>query len=324
MSHFATNWAVTQRGIKPAAKVVLWQLADRHNPDHGCFPRQEMLADDCEMSRSSLNEQLKVLERAGLIKRVTKRHPVTRRQEPTRYHFAFEPGFSEIVSDRETAGDADETEPSRVQNPDTETEPSRVQISGGAVSRFDPEPSPAVRTHIRSLTGKGTSKGTGKRAVRADRESIFEAIWKVFPLRPGSPQMDAWHIFEQLDEADLPSIQKGAERFGQWFREEAARKGEDFEEALRFAPYLVNWLKGQKWHDAKNLPVAAKPGTEAAEAMEGMETVNKWSHANLFAMCETVRGKICPVGKSGSWSFPKDVVDEARRRLGNSSGSGPP
>ena len=46
MSHAATNWAIQQRGLKPATKIVLWHLCDRFNPDFGCFPTQERLAHD--------------------------------------------------------------------------------------------------------------------------------------------------------------------------------------------------------------------------------------------------------------------------------------
>ena len=35
MSHKATVWAIQQRGLKPATKIVLWFLCDRHNPDFG-------------------------------------------------------------------------------------------------------------------------------------------------------------------------------------------------------------------------------------------------------------------------------------------------
>ena len=49
MSHAATNWAIQQRGLKPATKIVLWHLCDRHNPDFGCFPTQVRLAEDAEM-----------------------------------------------------------------------------------------------------------------------------------------------------------------------------------------------------------------------------------------------------------------------------------
>jgi len=65
MSHEATNWAIKQRGLKPTTKIVLWHLCDRFNPDYGCFPSQDRLAEDCEISRSTLNEHLGQLEAAG-------------------------------------------------------------------------------------------------------------------------------------------------------------------------------------------------------------------------------------------------------------------
>ena len=34
----------------PATKLVLWHLCDRHNPDFGCFPSQDQLAADVEIS----------------------------------------------------------------------------------------------------------------------------------------------------------------------------------------------------------------------------------------------------------------------------------
>ena len=46
MSHAATNWALKQKGLKPATKIVLLCLADCHNPQHGCFPSQARSAGD--------------------------------------------------------------------------------------------------------------------------------------------------------------------------------------------------------------------------------------------------------------------------------------
>jgi hypothetical protein len=94
MSHEATNWAIKQRGLKPTTKIVLWHLCDRFNPDYGCFPSQDRLAEDCEISRSTLNEHLGQLEAAGLLRRVPRLHPITKRQMPTRYILGFEPGFT--------------------------------------------------------------------------------------------------------------------------------------------------------------------------------------------------------------------------------------
>ncbi len=94
MSHEATNWAIKQRGLKPTTKIVLWHLCDRFNPDYGCFPSQDRLAHDCEISRSTLNTHLRQLEAVGLLRRVRRINPTTRRQLPTRYILGVEPGFT--------------------------------------------------------------------------------------------------------------------------------------------------------------------------------------------------------------------------------------
>jgi len=99
MSHAATNWAIQQRGLKPTAKIVLWHLCDRFNPDYGCFPSQSRLAHDCEISRSTLNLHLFQLERAALLRRVPRIDPVTKRQMATRYILGFEPGFTQQEPD---------------------------------------------------------------------------------------------------------------------------------------------------------------------------------------------------------------------------------
>ena len=92
MSHTATNWAIQQRGLKPATKIVLWFLCDRHNPDFGCFPTQARLAEDAEMSISALNEHLATLVDLGLIHRIRAHDPHSHRRLPTRYVLGFEQG----------------------------------------------------------------------------------------------------------------------------------------------------------------------------------------------------------------------------------------
>ena len=93
MSHKATNWAIQQRGLAPATKLVLWHLCDRHNPDFGCFPSQDQLAADAEISRASLNVHLEKLETAGLIRMQRRVDEETRKQKSTRYILGFEDDF---------------------------------------------------------------------------------------------------------------------------------------------------------------------------------------------------------------------------------------
>ncbi|WP_019956194.1 helix-turn-helix domain-containing protein [Yoonia vestfoldensis] len=153
MSHDATNWAIKQRGLKPTTKIVLWHLCDRFNPDYGCFPSQARLAHDCEISRSTLNDHLRQLEAGGLLRRVPRIDPVTKRQQPTRYILGFERGFTppDVVPSPEighgNAGAAEITDFTGTcdLNSPSAADPCPDFGHGNdpkAVSDFDPEPCP--------------------------------------------------------------------------------------------------------------------------------------------------------------------------------------
>lgn len=65
-----TALAMKQTGLKPAAKIVLYWLADHHNSETGkCFPSLNTLADECEMTRPTVVRHLQDLEALGLIEK---------------------------------------------------------------------------------------------------------------------------------------------------------------------------------------------------------------------------------------------------------------
>ncbi|KQS90312.1 helix-turn-helix domain-containing protein [Rhizobium sp. Leaf386] len=127
MSHAATNWAFEQRGIKPALKVVLFNLCDRYHPDNGCFPSQETLAADCEVSRSALNGYLDELEERGLIVREQRRAAGSKRQERTRYRFPFEADFKPKTAEKPCPENGHGAESEKQPEPSPENGESRVQ-----------------------------------------------------------------------------------------------------------------------------------------------------------------------------------------------------
>lgn len=129
MSHEATAWARKQRGLKPTARIVLWELCDRYHPDNGCFPSQETLARDCELSRSALNDNLNALEEAGLIRREQRRDEKTYRQRSTLYRLAFEAGFEAKPCPESGHGNEGETVSENDAEPCPENDESRVRIS---------------------------------------------------------------------------------------------------------------------------------------------------------------------------------------------------
>jgi hypothetical protein len=142
MSHAATNWAIAQRGLKPATKIVLWLLCDRHNPDYGCFPTQARLAEDAEMSISALNDHLATLERLGLIRRIRTHDPHTHRRMPTRYILGFEKGFPQDPTPDGGDGLPENTGENDAPSPES---------TDGAISGFAGDPSPDfAQSHLRN------------------------------------------------------------------------------------------------------------------------------------------------------------------------------
>jgi hypothetical protein len=190
MSHEATNWAIKQRGLKPTTKIVLWHLCDRFNPDYGCFPSQARLAHDCEISRSTLNEHLGQLEAGGLLRRVPRIDPVTKRQLPTRYILGFEQGFTPaaVVPCPETGhgfapvDHSDEAAGEIDPNARVSVEPcpeSGHGIDLKAVSGFCPDPCPEndqsrVRNPDTNLVREPLSKPVKEEEDAAAREIEFE------------------------------------------------------------------------------------------------------------------------------------------------------
>ena len=143
MSHAATNWAIQQRGLKPATKIVLWHLCDRHNPDLGCFPTQVRLAEDAEMSISSLNDHLKKLEELGLIRRIQCQDHRTKRRQATRYILGFE-----IIDPQEPSPEIGDGQQGTDRENDAEPCP---EFGDGANSEFGAVPSPENRqSHLRN------------------------------------------------------------------------------------------------------------------------------------------------------------------------------
>ena len=98
MSELATDWAILQRGLHPAAKLVLWHLCNRHTLGSGCFPSEEQLTVDAEISRASLNIQLRRLEEAGLIRRLRRPGRGPTLWKSTRYILGFEADFPQKPS----------------------------------------------------------------------------------------------------------------------------------------------------------------------------------------------------------------------------------
>ncbi|MBM9593422.1 helix-turn-helix domain-containing protein [Roseitranquillus sediminis] len=283
MSHRGTNWAIQQRGLKPAVKMVLWHLCDRHNPDHGCFPSQEQLAYDSEIPRRTLNVYLDELERAGLIRRERRINPATRRRLSTRYVLAFEDDFGREPCAASAHGE--DPEPCveiagfHVQN--LHTNPVREPVT--TTPAAPTVPLDEVEARCLDVAGPGLSD--------AGRDAIVET----------SGALAGW-IEEGLDlEADiLPTIQARTSRE----RKTPIRTWDYFTEAIRVAHRRRLARAGPAQSAKKSAAKAAAEPPDPAERLAG------WINSGMFvppsAVSSTMRDELLHRGL---------VTEAALRRL---------
>lgn len=193
MSHAATNWAIQQRGLKPATKIVLWHLCDRHNPDFGCFPTQVRLAEDAEMSISSLNDHLKKLEELGLIQRIQCQDHRTKRRQATRYILGFE-----MIDPQQPIPEIGDGQ----QGTDRERDPEQCpEFGDGANSEFGAVPSPEnPQSHLRNPEtnpvreplSKPVKEEEDAQAREIVDEEFFGSLLAALGFDPGGPLPGWW------------------------------------------------------------------------------------------------------------------------------------
>ena len=89
MSFEAVNWAWKQRKLTVHEKMVLLALANRHNPDYGCFPSISKIVEDVEFSKSTVIRSIKNLQVKGYLSvEAAKRENGS--QTSNRYFLSFE------------------------------------------------------------------------------------------------------------------------------------------------------------------------------------------------------------------------------------------
>lgn len=289
MSHEATNWAVKQKGLRPIAKIVLWHLADCHNPVNGCFPTQDYLATEAEVSRASVNRIMGELEKSGVIRREQQIDPETKRQLPTRYRLAFEKDFEPLhvegrVSECDTAPEAD---------PCLKNRQSRVSESTKAVSQS-----------CETLTSKLTSNLTGNGSERVS----FDEIWQVYPRRRLTNRHEAEAALAELSDPETHRLLLAAKRYRQWHIEDSEARNATPESQIEFCTGLGKWIRTGAWCDALTTPLKLDP---APASLEGWVYLPP-DHPDFRAVEKMLGKKLPIVSAGGKRGFRIEQIEQAR------------
>lgn len=214
MSHYMTALAMKQQGLKPATKIVLYWLADHHNGETlKCYPSIKRLSKVCEMSEQSVRNQLKELERLGLIQ-FTPYFCDDGRQTSNNYYL--------MLKDDGTVGGLEKYE-----RASRNLRGEGTKSVGGRVQNFDP-----------NLVRKNLGKETNKSSSDDEVDYYFDQLWSLYPRKVGKGQ--ARKAFKAASKKKdfyelLPKLMDYVQTL----------EGKD----KQFIPHLATWLNGERWED---------------------------------------------------------------------------
>jgi predicted transcriptional regulator len=241
MSAQALIWAANVRGLKPATKIVLIQLSERHNKDTGmCNPSIKTLADDCEMDRTTVMRHIEILTTLGLLSRsATGKEDGGRANNEYVLHMPkpVETDVSEGVKSEFATGVK------------SEFATGVKSHSDGGLSRIPT----GVKSHScatrtlrepvkENLSLFGSIEPQSAREAEKPKSDGFDDFWKVYPSKKGKDEAQAaWA--KAIKRAPPEIIIAAAKRYADWLN--GGRPGE-FRPNVKFAQ---GWLNASRWKD---------------------------------------------------------------------------
>lgn len=149
-------------------------------------------------------------------------------------------------------------------------------------------------------------------APQGASEAMFSELVKAFPHNPNSSDTASLRAFLKLSAEDQAAVVVAGKRFRAWWAEDCAARGELQEDRETFAPGLAKWISSGTWKQAAALRVKS----EEAGIVVPMVKLDRENDHDLWLACEAVTGRKAPTD-GFEWSFRREVVDQARLRLGS-------
>lgn len=233
MSIQAVAWAIRQRTGSPRAKLVLIAAANYADEDGICWPSQQRLADDTEMTPRTVRAALADLEAAGILSRDERRRP--------------DGGRTSDVIKLHISAACDDTPRKNIPHP-----PEKYS---GAPRKSDPHPPEKFSGQEPSMNHQ--KNHTAARQPVAANDERFEEFWEAYPSRGQSqnPKKPARDKFAKAVKAgaDPQVIIAAAHRYTA-----AAKKDGIF--GTGKVAQAQTWLNQERWDDGASDQPAACPG----------------------------------------------------------------
>lgn len=194
----------------PLRKLVLVKLADNASDQGECWPSYQHIADQCEISRSTVKVHIRELEKTGFLRREFRRNGELNQSNV--FHLTLDSGAA-----ADLGGGAAENPPGAAENP-----------GGGATAAprtshsFEPvkEPKP--------MRNKCAQEG-------------FAQFWKLYPRKVDKAKAEkAWNKLDMTPDlfAEICAALAKQATSLDWLKSGG-----------QFIPHATTWLNGRRWED---------------------------------------------------------------------------
>ena len=209
----------------PLRKLVLLKLADNASDQGECWPSYQHIADQCEISRTTVKVHIRELEKAGLLRREFRRKGELNQSNV--FHLTLDGGAVAALG-----GGAAENPPRAAENP-----------GGGAGA------APRTSHSLEPVKEPKTLCASGVELAEA-----FDVFWKLYPNKKS--KKDARKAWEKLKpSAELRQTLMTALGNHCLSRDWTKDDGQ-------YVPMASTWLNGERWIDVLK-PAATSTGQNA-------------------------------------------------------------
>lgn len=290
MSFQALSWAMGKKTGDMAARLVLIALANYADDEGSCFPSISKLALDCEchprtiiraLVRLGDGDEKKSVQGLGLVTRERRTNSRGGRTSD-RYFLSLSDNLSKTLSDNVSSPKCQIVTPSK-------DEPITYPVS--------------LKKGVRATTPEialgDVLNETHVGAVIEHRKRLGKPL-TVYAAGLLAKRLADYH---DPDEAADEMITQG------WATLKAGWVGNE-----------VSPPKSGKRRRDGPAKLGKKSSESAKIGLKSVTSVCSQQDPELFKECERLRGCPVPVGPSGAWSFPNQLVDQAMRAMASTGG----
>lgn len=252
MSVRAIAWALEQRVGSPAGKMVLICLANYSDENGQCWPSQQAIMEETELSERSVRDWLAKLEAAGLVeRRQRRRRDGSRTSDAYQLRLSQASGFrnSEAGTNRQEVP-ADQPAKSAGMGETNRQEVPLLPAGGAGLTSFEPSQEPSLKKDLSETPVSDTSQPKPAKK-RNDYPADFEEAWRGYPTSANMSKAEAFGEWRKLDADDRALVMVSLAPFKAW-----CAKKPDYD-----PPHMCRYLK---WRRFEGHAKAAKPASPVA------------------------------------------------------------